>query len=666
MFRHLNRPVSIGLLLNRCCIVISMVLVMGISSSAFAVDFSQVLEQSKQDVFSLWDLAEGKPVVSNLYTKALKIAKHREVDSSVDAFDHLADIYATCPWVETQDFINVLYNANTSFRTTFVQLFPSANTPTKRATNKSYSKFLTCKWRQSTPTAIANINTEINGHYFDMYSNTYTLDALNSHNFWSDLFWNGTLDDSSFDLLYDIQQIGNILFEDFVDSPQVLFYRLPSLSSSSSVASDASSAYQLGGGGGSFPWTDSYGANSDLFLDDVGGQDDDNVEDVYQDAEILDFIDSNASRGSSSDDGGDDIFANNQCIVPWTPDEWWSGWEEEILMDPEAYLSWIADFMNAALSFDLDISLFDQSDDDAQDSQANTYAEAAFGSPQAGTCEYTCQQLPLLQQPKCELDCAVACIQSCDEFSSLTDKAICVSDCTCFMISGPNGAWREKMEDMYRIKFCKVPVQQQSAPSWKKVKSIQAIFQVFSDIFEGLRDSGQMTKFTKTHEFLDGNIKINFVENFAFSISMAFKPLFAQMNASITRQQEEQEQRDLSTAVLDINVSSPETDDYNKYIVVSDPIKNKANSEPFASLADLQKNIDVFDASYTSTKHIVLDTQYLSPLVDSYASSSRMVIIQHMIDFLTDNQNFWSNMSMTLLDMNAMTFELKNKIEAAK
>jgi hypothetical protein len=39
-----------------------------------------------------------------------------------------------------------------------------------------------------------------------------------------------------------------------------------------------------------------------------------------------------------------------------------------------------------------------------------------------------------------------------------------------------------------------------------------------SDVLQGLRDSGQMVKFSKKKEFLDGNIKIKFGDNFAFKI----------------------------------------------------------------------------------------------------------------------------------------------------
>jgi len=80
---------------------------------------------------------------------------------------------------------------------------------------------------------IEALNKEINNIYYKIYTDTYTKSTMNKANYGADFFWNGTLDDSQFDLLYDINQVGKLLFENFTDSPQVLFYRLPKATQSS-------------------------------------------------------------------------------------------------------------------------------------------------------------------------------------------------------------------------------------------------------------------------------------------------------------------------------------------------------------------------------------------------------------------------------------------------
>lgn len=99
---------------------------------------------------------------------------------------------------------------------------------------------------------------------------------------------------------------------------------------------------------------------------------------------------------------------------------------------------------------------------------------------------------------------------------------------------------------MFSIKFCKVPVQKQALRYPKKAYSIQAIFQEIADVLAGLKDSGQMVKFTKTKEFLDGAIKINFADNFAFAFMVSFKPVFPQTSASTKKQQQGQDVQDAS------------------------------------------------------------------------------------------------------------------------
>jgi len=62
--------------------------------------------------------------VSDLYKKALKIVKDREISSTTTSFDQLKGYYSNCAHIENQDFINVLYNSNPSFKQTFAHILP--------------------------------------------------------------------------------------------------------------------------------------------------------------------------------------------------------------------------------------------------------------------------------------------------------------------------------------------------------------------------------------------------------------------------------------------------------------------------------------------------------------------------------------------------------------
>lgn len=702
-------------------------------SSVFAIDLSQAFSQANQQSESIGSFFTGKATVSNLYFKALKLAKDSEVVSTTVSFSQLKAYFSTCTALVTGDFINILYHSNSSFKNTFDLILPSwTKQPTVVEINKSYAKFFACKQiYKPTSADVEDLNNEINTTYYAIYTNTYTMSTLNKANFGSDLFWNGTLDDSDFDLLYDINQIGKIFFEGFVDSPQILFYRLPlseqfsfsNTSLSSSPTSANQNSYQLGTWSTSVPsdstgvWLDenisswwSLASIVNPLIPSVSSSTNSSL------AEVQAFIDRTNNVESASAPAGVALVVWNQCLSGDAPVV-----EEQIdLVSPEEYISGIVHFIDNANINDVVASnlLADfakknilasgasTSDTWYADSVARKYAEQAFGDDVPWTCQYTCKDLPLDKQAKCELDCAGSCIQKCTDTKKdsqvacsvsydnkknqcgqlslikkaaclvyasaqkklcdqqvLANQVLCVSDCTCFLIAWPNGLGREKMEDMYRIKFCKYPVQKTPVRPWKKVFSIQAIFQEISDVLEWLRDSGQMIKFTKTREFLDGNIKIKFADNFAFNFQVDFKPVFPKISTTTKIQEQSQANTDLNLGVLDMNASAPEADNYNKYIIVADPISNNASLEPSTSLSDINKNIQDLSIAASATENTKLSTETLDALIPTYTQHINVLFVQNMIEFLKDNQTFLQNLSEGLLDINKMTLELKTKIE---
>ncbi|MCX6824491.1 MAG: hypothetical protein NT085_05200 [candidate division SR1 bacterium] len=728
MFKNLNRTFLVCMLLIGTC------------SSVFGIDMSQAFTHAQEQSVGIDSIFKGKSTVSNLFSKALKLVKDTEVTSSVAAFDQLKEYYKPCT-LDTIDFINILYRSNSSFRNTFLLILPKrTKTPTSDNINKSYKKFFICKKiTNPTPADADGIDTEINTKYLEIYPNIYSMSTINKDNFGSDLFWNGTKDDSDFDLLYDINQIGKILFENIQDSPEILFYKLPkSPTASNASSSSTQSAYQLGGGGGSFPGTissstppssssgGSSGGGSFTPTPTIVSSQTQNISinknmpQLSDDQEVQNFVDSTKPVVSSSPAGVALVFGN-QCLVSETPPP-----VEEVtpLMTSEEYISGINAFIdNASVNDVINTHLLkvftkktplplggSTSDSGYADTVANTYAEQAFGDAAPGTCEYACNTLPLDQQAQCQFSCASSCTNKCndtrkstqgacatsyttqkaecEQLSSLkkaaclvsavatktscitqisTDEALCLSDCMCFLVAGPNGAGWEKVEDMFSIKFCKVPVQTKTVTPGKKVFSIQAIFQEISDVLAGLRDSGQMVKFAKTKEFLDGNVKIKFADNFAFKLLVGFKPVFTQKSTTIKNQEQTQANVDLNTAILDMNIASPEADDPNKYVIVSDYITNNANLEPTTSLEDINKNIQKFQAAATAAKATKLSNDKINAIIDTYAQQKTPTLfVQNMIQFLGDNQLFLQNLSDALLDMNKMSLELKTKIESSK
>lgn len=702
MFRNLNKTY-----LALC------VLLIGTCSWTFGIDFSQALTQANERSLSLSSIFHGKSFVSNLYSKALQSVKDREVIATNVSFKGMKAYYTNCPGVKESDFINVLYNYNTSFQITFKQLFPKGvKYPTTDDIKKSYQKFLVCNtditW-SATQLQIDAVNNKIESLYMELYTNHYSLSTIDTANFWSDLFRNGTLDDSDFDLLVDINAIGKLLFEEFKETPEILFYRLPEINQSSTQAwadlstLDDQTSYMVGGGGGAsiIWWAASLSSSSSWWTGRVASlwnasslSDRTNTPNTIPSSSLTRQVDSSAlieddkeindlvqsTFPTSSPLVGAALVLWNQCLSWETAQTVVLSWEEINYQDPATYIKDINTFITTANTDDVVLDALvasfhasnplpswgSTSDSGYASYISNLYAEQIFWDPQPGSCEYGCQGLSVKEQAQCEVSCVSSCIQQCDEVSGIQNKAICVSDCTCALIAWPNGLWREKMEDMFRIKFCKVPVQSKTVSKGKKVFSIQAIFQEISDVLQWLRDSGQMIKFSKTKEFLDGTIKIKLADNFAFKILVGFKPVFAQRSATITTKEQEKELTDLNVWILDMNTTNPTADNYNKYIVIADPVRTAASAEFADTIDDIQQNIASFQAVQTAAEKLKVPENTISSLSRTQQNLLYVDFINTTISFLKENQSFWENMRQTLRDMSITSAVLTEQIKASK
>lgn len=142
--------------------------------------------------------------------------------------------------------------------------------------------------------------------------------------------------------------------------------------------------------------------------------------------------------------------------------------------------------------------------------------------------------------------------------------------------------------------------------------------------------------------------------------------MFSQKSISTKFQKQSQANLDFTTAVLDVNASAPEADNYNKYIVVSDYISNNASLKPANNLTEIDQNRAETAAAADKTEESKISPETISAVITTYAQNTNILFVQNMIEFLKDNQLFLHNLSNNLLDMNKMSLELKTRIENSK
>jgi len=209
----------------------------GFTSHVFAINFADTLKQSAQDTSTAASLFNGKAQVSNLYSQALHIVKQNETASTNQAINSVVNYFArqSCK-VSANDVLNVFYASNGRFRSFLNNLLSSVFTssPTAGDINDSYYRFFACDKtiNQKKPTTqdFADVQNKVTSIYSQALNGAFYSSTLAQDNIGEDLFWNGNTGDSAYDLLADINDVGTLFFITFKQAPEVLFYRLPTIS----------------------------------------------------------------------------------------------------------------------------------------------------------------------------------------------------------------------------------------------------------------------------------------------------------------------------------------------------------------------------------------------------------------------------------------------------
>jgi hypothetical protein len=88
--------------------------------------------------------------------------------------------------------------------------------------------------------------------------------------------------------------------------------------------------------------------------------------------------------------------------------------------------------------------------------------------------------------------------------------------------------------------------------------------------------------------------------------------------------------------------------------------------EASSSIQEIQQNIDKFTAAADAAQQTYISDSQLDAIVQSYEHNKHPLFLQNMEVFLKNNQLFRNTMMESLLDMDAMSMELKAKIEASE
>ncbi len=623
-------------------------------------------------VHTIW----WKAIITDLYYKSLEVARANEVSSINNAIkwsvDYMKQKNSSCNLNKT-DMLNILYNSNDSFRRSFKQNITNTykNKPVYPSDEdylRSCYIFMWCFYKitnyKDSPYIRQTCATKANDIYSQIYINHNSISTFDQINFADDIFWNGKLDDADYDLLYDIDVIGKILFESSKTPPQVLYYQFPDVNSlwgdeNPDIPYDWTidwfSPYDPwdfpSGGSWNNNWNNSNpssGSNTNTNNNNNGNWNTKNnplLEEWTLDEEVQKFLESNSSNTYLQNQDDDSNVLNWNVCVTWLDLQWSSGaisansweiirqylsglikeinenknkdqWNDPITVWWESFVSWTIvnltwDKQEIINKIDSQVEMLANIDDQASQ-QAIQW-----------------------------------CIDKCD-WLPIADKAVCIVKCTCSEFSSP--AYNDILKaGAFKIKFCMVPVQNKwFSKNGKTVYSIEEIYNEVSSILISLRDSGELLVSKKTKEFLESSTTKNkFGKIFSFSISSSFKSLFGNSDSKTDKREEENFNEGIQKSILSYWKSLDDASERNKYGLSYDQLYEVSQNEIIVSSAFGQN-------------------KWLSDIVDpgKLLQEDRLIKLNSIVfAFLKTHLTFWEGVQLMMkeIDQTAQALGKKDK-----
>lgn len=629
-------------------------MMIGYSSHVFAISLEWILSEQYNALKGVQDMFDSKWKVSNIYGSALKLMKDNEVKTTFESIDQVMVMhpeFRLCN-VNKTDVLNILYDANLSFRAALEQTVlkkskKNITLPDPNDILKSYKKIIMCRHTETkliVTDLYENVRNTLNYNYNGVVNNVHKMATVTQVNFGEDLYINWTLDDSDYDLMIDIDKIWKKLFDSFTSPPVLQSYQIPSLGAggwSSNLLVWPPWAWWWSSPGPSSLFT--VGVIPPVSTPGAGNRESikSKVESQKSDKDVDDFLnDTNSPSGTSNSS-----VQWNQCISTWWveawgDDDWWDwGWWWDGDPEPEPpfvappFVDRIPPFPPLGswnTSWTMSPAVFDQL-------LANAIEFMASGwSGQAESCLKKCKT---------------------DYPNILWDQYLfCQAQCLCFKVSWPTWEpWISRtMDDMYRVTFCTIPVENTPVRWGKKLNTIEAIVRELRNIFAALLNGGEIFKRVPTREFFDSAFKdMKFGEIFSYQVTFGFKPLFANKSESLVKTEQKQQLDTLENGIF-------WTDDRNQYIVIADIAKNKVEDEYVNTLKEWNQKI-------TDTQEIANRSQ--SSLPDTLRTAWNQKVAQWseiILDFVNKNIDFWNATLLNMNEMAGLAGILKKKIDDSK
>lgn len=488
---------------------------------------------------------------------------------------------------------------------------------------------------------------------------------LASTNLWNDMYYNGTLDDSPYDLLVDIQRIGDVLFAWNEQTAKTLFYTFPNNSIAWMQAIPFDTSTTTTSLPDSIPfspntvnnaqWNNTTNTNPSGSINTANNWQTQSQNTQNQTTNQASTTNSTTSTTNTiySDpllQSSNNTIQNYACIPTTTTNTTttnnWNNSSENNTSNTSSQsntttttntsnnttntstwnTNWaVPPTVNPNTPF---YSPIVTDADDPITANANWESPDEFKAQEASinNCLNQCKSLPAV------------------------DKALCQAKCMCGSASTKDG--------IFGLQVCTVPSKQSDVMWTKSVQSVEEIIGAINGVLEALRQSGEMTKHTKPKEFLDTSLsKISLNKIFAFDINIAFKPILD----TKPRKMSEAEAQARTDQELAWNYSSIDIGrEKNKYLALA--AKNISNEN---------RSENIYDTQLSTLSTTIIEAQANVPklttdITSQLAKTQHAEVADIIKQFMDQNLRFRAYVNESLGNINRTAETLKNKIQQGK
>ena len=620
---------------------------------------SSGIQQSGKDIFltTLWNFSSADS--SAMLQSISSITKGLQT-SNPSACTELKNNHIVTILLRSPAFIQDLYN--------YSNIALNQEIPQDWDIKQACEHVLHCIWTLETNQTITDTTREIrrcetivlNAYvsHKTLESNFSSLPLANNND---NIYMDNVKDNGLFDIMIDIKNIESLLFDPWnkwPELPQMIYYSLPkTIQPSNSNNSNSNIPWTIGWGNSFYStvnnsWTNTQGNTAETATNNPP------IISWSSLGSVIDtFVSSNTSANISSQALGNSstIISQAVCLVDsnnndylswiWGNNNWWSWtglWNTTTIIDEFTNLQ--NDLINA-MSWYIYTPWYNWNNPYIWGNFIQTTWAVPSTTP---TCAASCSTTEWTEKLICEGKC---CMNSCNQISNLSDRAICLSQCLCWEASVAN--------DMLRIKICRVPAQPSRVIAWKKITSIEQAIDEINQIFLKLKQNGALTKRTKTQEFLDSSFSsIKFHKILAFDIFVAIKPIYDRLQS---REVEKQAKDNATTLAIlnNTNWKLSQWADKNKYSISGIYWSNDEEIIKNCELIQWGK----YNAINKKCEWWVSNTTALLLLANTNANNSRNDALWL---FLSEQYTFWEEIYNQFSEIQVTVKNLREKAEQAQ